>query len=127
MTRTPMTVEIHVPTPEALHELSIFLQTYMHKHHGHADSFAAETGAHHQHAAHHQAPVMPGTGAAPVQQAISHQEVIALQKRLVEGGTLTLPALMKIYQDAGIDPTQIPAPDKCTILHGHLMAVPGAR
>jgi hypothetical protein len=53
----PLTVEIHVPNAEALHELSIFLAGFVAKHHTqHHSSFAAETAAPvHQHVpAHHQ-------------------------------------------------------------------------
>ena len=57
-TQHPLTVEIHVPNAEALHELSIFLAGFFAKHHGapHHGTFAAETAAPvHQHVpAHHQ-------------------------------------------------------------------------
>ena len=45
-TQHPLTVEIHVPNAEALHELSIFLAGFLAKHHApHHSSFAAETTA----------------------------------------------------------------------------------
>ena len=58
-TQHPLTVEIHVPNAEALHELSIFLAGFLAKHHGqsHHATFVAETvapghQAAHQHAHH---------------------------------------------------------------------------
>ena len=57
-TQHPLTVEIHVPNAEALHELSIFLAGFFAKHHGapHHGTFVAETAAPvHQHVpTHHQ-------------------------------------------------------------------------
>jgi hypothetical protein len=57
-TQHPLTVEIHVPNAEALHELSIFLAGFLAKHHGgiHHATFAKETAAPvHQHVpTHHQ-------------------------------------------------------------------------
>ena len=142
MTHThPFAVTVHVPTPEALHELSIFLQQFAHKHYGHHQSFAAETAA----AAHHQAPVhhqhtasaagadhfagmgMPGAGAAAALEVIpSQQDVIAFQKRLLEGGVLTMPALMKLYTDLGINPVEPLQPHHCAAVYKHLSALPGA-
>jgi hypothetical protein len=147
MTHThPMTVQIHVPTPEALHELSIFLQAFMHKHHGHAASFKAETAgvqtaapaSHQAHGqpvdttfVHHtQGIAMPGMGGhvqTAASRPIEHTDVIALQKRLLESQVLTMPGLMKLYGDLNINPVEQLQPHQCELIHKHLSALPGAR
>ena len=115
--RHPITVEVTVPTPEALHELSIFLQEFTRKHHGHHASFAAEVGsapAHHAvPATHHAAPAthqhtthaLPGM--APVASAaipaVSFQDIVNLQSHLINSRILDPNGIAKIYADLGHD------------------------
>ena len=119
----PFEVTIRVPTPEALHELSIFLQEFEKKYrqipyhatftqettgaapvlHGH---LAAPAGERHQeavpvHHGHIHDPLAGlGLGTVPV----TMEELRALQVKLLEGGHLDAAAIGRYCAELGIDP-----------------------
>ena len=123
----PITVEVTVPTPEALHELSIFLQEFTRKHHHlaaapHHTSFAAETG---QPPVHHQLPGMPPVQHQVPQQAyqtpVTFDDIVKLQQHLITNRIIDTPGIVSIYQRAGInlEAGGVP-PEKYSQLHAEL-------
>ena len=147
-TQHPLTVEIHVPNAEALHELSIFLAGFLAKHHGapHHGAFAAETAAPaHQHVpAHHQphpqhmgngshAGAVPQVEHAPqyLQQAqslvqsvpsISFQDLMTLQSQLIEARCIDPAGILRIYGEYGYSATQLPQPHHFGAIYEKLAA-----
>jgi hypothetical protein len=118
----PFEVTIRVPTPEALHELSIFLQEFekKHRHQPHHTSFAQETAKEPERVN----PVvrhdpLAGLGLGGISGSIAHamgkmaepapapkvtmEELRSLQIKLLEGGHLDASGIGRYCAELGID------------------------
>jgi hypothetical protein len=133
-TQHPLTVEIHVPNAEALHELSIFLAGFLAKHHPQHMGNGSHAGAVSQveHAPQYLQPAQPlvqhgqgGSGVHPqttAQPSISFQDLMTLQSQLIEARCIDPAGILRIYGEYGYSAAQLPQPHHFGAIYEKLAA-----